>query len=1025
MEVDRALRKKYKTDAHLVCYIVFRDGEPLEFQPRVNKSSIPWFYDQGFEVKMCTLFGDWDNEKHTAWNLEKFGQSLEQFATNPWLRDCGMYYSSNGCRVIRTLKEFIHVFCVEPGILHWIMSGIRAGIPLDKLCRDFTRHFRLCWVIRDGKPLCIIADLLPMTDLDIGPWCKVPLFPPHILQQYGSAGQKCIQEAGQKYGFQEYVQTNQIGRRRTPITTGFDPTIPSHWIPRVEEIAGRLQLVPLGLRHEFYLALSGTLIHRGLAYKFVPAVIRSVANAAGHNGDHHALSAEDSCHKHAEGQKITGLTTIHKKFPEVAALLEEIGIQRRHHTIDVQVKKAVLEAKETPPPSELEKVREEIYTHILYSEPGAHAIDAPCGIGKTHTVLKIAEDLVRIFSLYPSGRIRPEAKVGIVTNSNQLAIQTFEALQKRGVKAKRLFGPASLKDKEGKPVCRYLPIVQPLSEAKMSPQAHICLGNGKQPCEFLETCAAAQGWEGDEKANVVIGTYAKMAQVAEEIGKHGLLIIDEAPMVLVHHTLTLADLELALKMIDCFQNKYRDALHPLVQTFRAWLKDQEPTSFGVPLLTLIEQANHCVDPEILRRAISATQIEPSGTACLDVVECALHALEPDTSDLTPPLRSGETFKMKTHPGYAARLARAGKTLRALHETALGIRSNKPPLIRLYEVRDQITMDVVCPNHLLRSILLRQRKVVLLDASAALNLPLIQAVSGIEMQRHRFTVRDGAPIERCVLPISSASRSMWQPYGAPIWDNGILRMLQRAVDWAQQPFLFHKDQPPLITRDLFFVSYLPIYLTMSAALNPERTDVWARWANLGLRPASLEKGIERVRPILRSWPGTWLLGYFGNIRGMNHAMHCQASITFGDPRPQYGIAEHESQYLNFDLEEFVKLSAGCELEQAHGRLRAIQRTTPARMLHVGTVLPRGTGWESPILLETNPEEAARAGAMSGVEFTMLREALRWTQDQMAQILGIARRTVVRYEAGQRKIPSGTAAQVRRWAQSPSNEAPTPP
>ncbi|MCP3870313.1 MAG: hypothetical protein GY703_19920, partial [Gammaproteobacteria bacterium] len=70
-------------------------------------------------------------------------------------------------------------------------------------------------------------------------------------------------------------------------------------------------------------------------------------------------------------------------------------------------------------------------------------------------------------------------------------------------------------------------------------------------------------------------------------------------------------------------------------------------------------------------------------------------------------------------------------------------------------------------------------------------------------------------------------------------------------------------------------------------------------------------------------------------------------TLGDPWPHLGNVRNEWAFLGFEKPWVDHMEALCraELEQAHGRLRPVHRTKPGGALHIGNVLPGGTGWSS--------------------------------------------------------------------------------
>jgi hypothetical protein len=101
----------------------------------------------------------------------------------------------------------------------------------------------------------------------------------------------------------------------------------------------------------------------------------------------------------------------------------------------------------------------------------------------------------------------------------------------------------------------------------------------------------------------------------------------------------------------------------------------------------------------------------------------------------------------------------------------------------------------------------------------------------------------------------------------------------------------------------------------------------------------------LSPILAQWCGEIIVGHYGAVRGLNAMAHVDCLATLGDPWPNLGQVARDMEYLDMSDLSDARMEALCraELEQAHGRLRTVHRTRPGRALHVGRVLPGGSGW----------------------------------------------------------------------------------
>ncbi len=153
VDLCAALSDVYTTDAHMVAYVLLQDGVPQATQPRINKSSLTWFAEQGYSVECDTVFADVDNPEHAVWSDE-----LRDAFDRRWnlgaapLNTCGVYLLTHGYRLVQPLDEPIPVADVERYIYSWHEELRAAGIDADPSCRDWTRVFRLPNVVRQGRP---------------------------------------------------------------------------------------------------------------------------------------------------------------------------------------------------------------------------------------------------------------------------------------------------------------------------------------------------------------------------------------------------------------------------------------------------------------------------------------------------------------------------------------------------------------------------------------------------------------------------------------------------------------------------------------------------------------------------------------------------------------------------------------------------------------------------------------------------------------------------------------------------------
>jgi len=151
---EEAFRGQYVTDAHFVCYRASFADE----WPRINKPLLPKVRLLGGDI-LTTMFAfDYDNPGHRAWTgpdeWEGWVSKLVEIAADwaiagQWTL---VYATKHGARLVYVLNEEIPADKGE-GHHRWMVSQFtQRGMRLDPKCSDWTRVFRLPFVMRDGKP---------------------------------------------------------------------------------------------------------------------------------------------------------------------------------------------------------------------------------------------------------------------------------------------------------------------------------------------------------------------------------------------------------------------------------------------------------------------------------------------------------------------------------------------------------------------------------------------------------------------------------------------------------------------------------------------------------------------------------------------------------------------------------------------------------------------------------------------------------------------------------------------------------
>jgi hypothetical protein len=340
-------------------------------------------------------------------------------------------------------------------------------------------------------------------------------------------------------------------------------------------------------------------------------------------------------------------------------------------------------------------------------------------------------------------------------------------------------------------------------------------------------------------------------------------------------------------------------------------------------------------------------------------------------------------------------------LRAVHHA---LASDYPVTVRV-ESRDELRRLVItAAREGVVDALRRDGPVVILDANADLHAPIISRIVGYEPPLHAFTAPDGAPIQRTLLATARASRNAWRDGHAFAPTDDFVACVRRAFDWAAED---------AATRSLAIVTYAAIELALRHAAGVDRDAARIAWLAAGHDAASLEAFDAALAPLVGAWKGPLLFAHYGATRGLNAMADADALVTLGDPWRNLGEVANDTAFLRLgDWKARYQALCRAELEQAHGRLRAIHRTRPGRALHVGRIMPGGSGWTSEAV-DVRIDEGGRpkqASCMPVDEFTT-HIARAGGVRALARELGIAPATASAYGHGRSPVPAPIAKRLR--------------
>lgn len=150
LDLSTALHRAYSTDAHLVTYHV-RGALVGSRQPRINKPARQALEAGGLDLVVDVLVADVDLPGHAAWSDEARAAHRQIETSCPILTHAGIYETSHGLRILQPLEVPIPVRDVEACTKYWIGLLEAHGIHPDRACVDWTRHYRLPHVVRDGS----------------------------------------------------------------------------------------------------------------------------------------------------------------------------------------------------------------------------------------------------------------------------------------------------------------------------------------------------------------------------------------------------------------------------------------------------------------------------------------------------------------------------------------------------------------------------------------------------------------------------------------------------------------------------------------------------------------------------------------------------------------------------------------------------------------------------------------------------------------------------------------------------------
>lgn len=931
LELVDALERTYATDAHLVSYVL--PPFDVAYQPRLSKHDSPRELVE--QAVTTSIFVDVDNPRHAAWTDETRSRAIASYEHLPL--PCGIYHTSKGARFVLILAEPVPSLIAEPLIRRALSIFDAAGFAVDHTAKDWTRHMRLPNVFRDGRPFrSPYLDFTRMRPVELEP-LEVPTRQPRARS------------------------------RREPLPPiPFTATLAEHWQARARVIGSAISSSVAAEYHRLYLAIAGALLAKQTPPEHVPELVRLVAIAARSSKPaHHEQSARDTVSRYLAGHAVTGMRDLVAHAPVVAdavhaALADAVQLSRP--------------ASAAPSRADVEVVTRALEQTIATAPDGLTVITAECGLGKTRAAQVVAATRA---SSRPatSSRAPLQTKTSISVDKNELAIQIAGDLAAQGIAVRRIFGPLSVVDADGRPVCRLHDRAAPLVAGGQSVREVLCLGRGRYRCPYYDECEAKEGFVdyvppavdlSSGPPRVTVGTHALIRELDASAGSTGLLVIDEPPQLLETLTLTRDDLQLTERNLASFQEYFELGMRPVVLAALDWLDS----------------------PELVWDDVTDTLERPPTE---DATGKPLR---------TPPLRIDAIGACRTSATLSATLGKVSGVLRALHRAM----TRGEALVRLDTEVEPPRIVVTAPREDLALALRREGAVVAMDANADLHLPAFTKVVGYAPPVHRFVAGDGAPIERKHLRCGSGNRKNWLSHGRLVLDTGLLSALRGVASWAEE-CAASLGRPV----QLGIISIRVVELALRSAFGEDVFGEWTEAKQTARALATATTAISElfispniVRPVL--------LAHYGATRGLNRFAGVDCLATVGDPWPNLGDVQTEADFLGVDWNDRMEALASAELEQAHGRLRTVHRRVPGFALHVGQATPGGTGWSSVVPTALPNGRPAAGRPMPTAELQQLVAALGGLRSA-ARVVGCHHRSLQRYLDG-RGVPPAVASTLRR-------------
>jgi hypothetical protein len=593
-------------------------------------------------------------------------------------------------------------------------------------------------------------------------------------------------------------------------------------------------------------------------------------------------------------------------------------------------------------------------------------------------------------------RAPPQSKTSISLASHQAAIEYMANVRSYGTDAKRYFSPGSLKkldspeDGPAEYECRFKESADAIAAGGQSVKYEMCEGRGRVPCPYKPVCRAAEGMIGVKTARVATSNHASMATLDDAAGTTGILVVHDPPDVLETISFSHRELEEALSDLSMFEAYYRACMRPALLALGVWMREIGKAYEPVNVTDIFVQADDAIDPDELRSACRAANVEPDNDPVLNLLLCVKMATVNNERGNAPPALRSQMIQARHSTMLALRIGIASKVMYALWRMVT--RRDTPYAMVLMRRGNDRVLTATGPLDPYITALTRQGSTVIVAQSV--DMESIEKVTGYEPKVHRIHLPVVKNIDRTMYRWDHGNRKHLLSRSGYIRWRELRGPLKAVLDWLL-------DRPVIASAAI--VAFEPITLACQFALAPpdgtEAAAIEGMWRAHKWPAKALQEAAKGLLDVLAKIPKFVVWVHYGaNQRLGKH----DALASIGDPFFSQARAEVEGSYLGLDAAGVFRrqeAQCGMTLARLHAEVAHAHARSHASLLHVGQVLPADPDWNDAhvVALGMRPQRVVRFEDFKAVA---LRTGL--SQREIAKALDVTPGSVSRWMTGQMTV-----------------------